>query len=180
MMIAWLLVAQLSLATGFTTSGGTMTAWFSPRGGCTGALVTEINKASDTVLVEAYSLTSSPIIASLRDAHRRGVHVEVIVDPTTARYVSAAWNVSRGETVDINHPLWLDVAGVTLWVDGAHAIMHDKVVLVDGRVLITGSFNFSRAAEERNAENLLVIRNVNLATRYAQEWRSHRDHSARF
>ncbi len=53
-------------------------------------------------------------------------------------------------------------------IDTEHALAHNKVILIDGDTVITGSFNFSRAAEERNAENLLVIRDQELAEKYSR------------
>ncbi len=53
-----------------------------------------------------------------------------------------------------------------------------KIILIDRAVVITGSFNFTKAAEEKNAENLLIIRSKGLAKPYLENWRSHRDHSA--
>jgi phosphatidylserine/phosphatidylglycerophosphate/cardiolipin synthase-like enzyme len=50
------------------------------------------------------------------------------------------------------------------------AIAHNKVMVIDSRTVITGSFNFTKAAEESNAENLLVIDDAELAKKYTQNW----------
>ena len=124
-----------------------------------------IREARESVLVQAYSFTSEPIARALAEAHRRGVAVEVILDKSqrTERHSSAGM---------------LAMAGIPLDIDAAHAIAHNKVMVIDGRVVLTGSFNFTRAAEERNAENLVVIRDPETAARYAANWRVHRAHSA--
>ena len=62
-------------------------------------------------------------------------------------------------------------------IDSAHAIAHNKVMIIDGETLITGSFNFTRAAEESNAENLLVIHDKPLAVKYLRNWQDHARHS---
>jgi len=62
----------------------------------------------------------------------------------------------------------------------AHAIAHNKVMIIDKAVLITGSFNFTKAAEEKNAENLLVIRSKELASTYIENWQRHKEHSERY
>src|SRR5690242_3539189 len=54
--------------------------YFSPQGGCTDAIVDEINAAKDTILVQAYSFTSKPIAAALVEAHKRGVKIQAILD----------------------------------------------------------------------------------------------------
>jgi len=53
-------------------------------------------------------------------------------------------------------------------------------MVIDGETVITGSFNFTTAAERQNAENLLVIRDKALAARYAENWQAHAAHSARY
>ena len=53
-------------------------------------------------------------------------------------------------------------------------------MVIDGETVITGSFNFTRAAQEKNAENLLVIRDTGLAARYAENWQAHAAHSAMY
>jgi len=62
-------------------------------------------------------------------------------------------------------------------IDAQHAIAHNKVMIIDGGRVITGSFNFTKAAEENNAENLLVIRDKKLAERYTENWKEHERHS---
>jgi hypothetical protein len=67
--------------------------------------------------------------------------------------------------------------GIPVRIDDRHAIAHNKVMVVDGVTVITGSFNFTKNAEENNAENLLVIRSPDLAAKYAANWKVHADHS---
>ena len=62
-------------------------------------------------------------------------------------------------------------------IDAQHAIAHNKVMIIDGETVITGSFNFTKAAEENNAENLLVIRDKKLADQYTKNWQEHERHS---
>ena len=126
--------------------------FFSPKGGCTEAVVEELGKAHETVLVQAYSFTSAPIAKALVEAHQRGVRVEVLLDKSkrTERYSSATF---------------LSHAGIATFIDGRHAIAHNKVMVIDAQIVLTGSFNFTKAAEERNAENLLVLRGKELASK---------------
>ena len=139
--------------------------FFSPNGGCTAAVVNNLDKATNSVLVQAYSFTSAPIAQALVDAHKRGVNVEVILDKSqrTEKY-SAADFIQR--------------AGIPTFIDAKHAIAHNKIMVIDGKVVITGSFNFTKAAEEKNAENLLIIRSKELARPYLGNWQRHREHSA--
>lgn len=50
-------------------------------------------------------------------------------------------------------------------------------MVIDGETVITGSFNFTKVAEENNAENLLAIRDRKLAERYIKNWQEHERHS---
>ena len=53
----------------------------------------------------------------------------------------------------------------------------NKDIIIDGETVITGSFNFTKQAEEKNAENLLVIRDKALAEKYVENWKAHAEHS---
>ncbi len=64
-------------------------------------------------------------------------------------------------------------------MDGEHAIAHNKVIVVDGETVVTGSYNFTQQAERRNAENLLVLHDAALAGKYGGNWEAHRQHSQR-
>lgn len=139
--------------------------YFSPRGECTYAIVKEISAARSEILVQAYSFTSAPIAKSLLDAHKRGIKVMAILDKSQKkeRYTSATF---------------LSNSGVPVLIDSAHAIAHNKVIIIDREIVITGSFNFTKAAEERNAENLLIIRSRELAAKYVANWKEHFRHSS--
>jgi phosphatidylserine/phosphatidylglycerophosphate/cardiolipin synthase-like enzyme len=139
---------------------------FTPGDECTDMVVDAIDRARRDVQVQAYSFTSPDIAQALARARRRGVEVAVIVDR------SQAGNRSEGRAVDT-----LLEAGVAVLVDRAHAIAHNKVMVIDGATVVTGSFNFTRAAQERNAENLLLLRDRDLAGRYAANWLRHAQHS---
>ena len=67
--------------------------------------------------------------------------------------------------------------GIPTWIDAKHAIAHNKIMVIDEATVITGSFNFTKAAEERNAENMLVIRDKALAENYTANWQAHVEHS---
>lgn len=140
------------------------TLCFTPGQDCTGVVVGAISSARRDVLVQAYSFTSPPIAAALIEAHRRGVRVRVILDKSqrTERYSGADFLANQG---------------VPVLIDARHAIAHNKVMVIDGDRVITGSFNFTRSAQERNAENLLVLRDRDLARRYADNWSAHVEHS---
>lgn len=147
---------------------GTIEVAFSPNGGATALVVKTIAGARKSILVQAYSFTSTPIAGALVEAKSRGVDVRVILDKSqrSERYTSATYLA--------NH-------GVPVWIDAAHAIAHNKVMVIDGETVLTGSFNFTKAAEEKNAENVIVLHgNLGLARIYAANWGEHLSHSENY
>lgn len=158
---------SISAGRALTVDSTNIAVYFSPHGGCTEAVVEALDSAKSEILVQAYSFTSAPIAKALVEAHKRGVNVEVILDRSqrTERYSSADF---------------LAHAGIPTYIDAAHAIAHNKVMVVDRSTVITGSFNFTKAAETRNAENLLVIKSGDLAYEYRQNWYRHLKHSERY
>jgi phosphatidylserine/phosphatidylglycerophosphate/cardiolipin synthase-like enzyme len=142
--------------------------YFSPHGGCTDAIVAELAAAKRTVRMQAYSMTSAPIAKALVDAAKRGVDVQVILDRS---------NVRQGQ---YSSATFLAHEGIATTIDAKHQIAHNKVIVVDGVVVLTGSFNFTKQAENANAENLLVLRDRQLATAYEANWKTHHDHAEAF
>jgi phosphatidylserine/phosphatidylglycerophosphate/cardiolipin synthase-like enzyme len=162
-----LIVAAAGLSASCQYTPGTLPPieiYFSPQGGCTEAIVHELAAARQSILVQAYSFTSVPIAKAIVEAHRRGVAVDVILDKSqkTENYSSADF---------VLH------AGIPVKIDSHHAIAHNKIMIIDGQVVVTGSFNFTEAAEEHNAENMLIIRDAAIAQRYAANWELHAAHS---
>jgi phosphatidylserine/phosphatidylglycerophosphate/cardiolipin synthase-like enzyme len=137
---------------------------FTPGEQPTTAVVEALNAATQTVHVQAYSFTSAPIAKALVEARQRGVDVTAILDKSqkTANYSSADF---------------LAHEGVPTFIDAKHAIAHNKIMIIDGETVITGSFNFTKAAQESNAENLLVLRDRSLADKYERNWQTHFAHS---
>ena len=67
--------------------------------------------------------------------------------------------------------------GVETYVDSMHAIAHNKIMIIDGTTVLTGSFNFTKAADQKNTENLLVIRDDKVVAKYEANWQAHFRHS---
>lgn len=148
---------------------GSWSVHFSPHGGCTDAVVAAIDGAKESVWVQAYSFTSPQVADALVRAYGRTtggkpLDVRVILDKS-----------NRGEAA--SKMSQLTSARVPTWVDAKHAIAHNKVVIIDHRVLETGSFNYTAAAENNNAENCLIEDAKDKATAYEQNWLAHQGHS---
>jgi phosphatidylserine/phosphatidylglycerophosphate/cardiolipin synthase-like enzyme len=124
---------------------------------CGAFAVAAIDAARSSLLVQAYNFTEPRIVAAIIAAHRRGVAVAVIVDKITAR--------QRGEGVDA-----VAAAGIPTFVDRAPRIAHNKVMVIDGETVLTGSFNWSVSAERYNAENIVALKSPALAAFYAENF----------
>lgn len=166
-------VAQMrqTIADGGRPEGATdgpITACFTPGADCTGLIVDTIAGAQRQVLVQAYSFTSTPILQALAEAAGRGIDVRVILDRSDE---DSARSAAR----------WLADHGVAPLIDDQVAIAHNKVMVIDGRAVITGSFNFTRSAQDRNAENVLVVDGrTDLAGLYTANWQRRAALSRRF
>lgn len=142
--------------------------FFSPGGGCTSAVVAELAGAKHSIQLQGFTFSSPEVAAALIDAHRRGVDVKVLLDAGAAGdFRTQAEAIMR--------------AGIPVLVDAKHAAAHNKVILIDTRTLITGSFDFTSAAETDNAENVLIVHDQpRLQSAYANNFRAHLRHSDAF
>ncbi len=151
-----------------------ISACFTPGEDCTAKITAAIDAATEEVLVQAYALTSCPILAALTGAHARGVAVRVLVDRLTEGNNQGgpiAYLRIAGIEPRVDVPVGDELPGVRR--DGTPAkpklgIAHIKAVIVDGRLLLTGSFNHSWNAQHRNVENLLIVRARKVVR--AHEW----------
>jgi phosphatidylserine/phosphatidylglycerophosphate/cardiolipin synthase-like enzyme len=132
---------------------------FTPDGdSCEKLLIEAIQATRRSLHVQAYSFTSVPIAQAVKQAKERGVDVQVIVDKSqvSEKYTSATY---------------LKNGGVPVVIDTRPAIAHNKVMIFDGRAVFTGSYNFTKAAETRNTENGLLVRDdAALVKAYLDNW----------
>ena len=137
--------------------------YFTPSDTAPVAIVKAIDASEREVLVQAYGFTHNAIAQALVRAHERGVRVRVLLDQKSQSSNRHVIRVLRHVEVDVRH-------------DGKHAIAHNKLMVIDGAIVITGSFNFTNSAATRNAENFLVLRSEDLAQQYRLQWQNHWAH----
>ena len=134
--------------------------YFTPPAGAASGLIKQIDGSKKSIKVMAYGFTAKNLAEALVRAKRRGVEVNLIQDEKSSQ--------NNRETLPI-----LLAGGVEVRSDGKHAIQHNKVMLIDDDIVITGSYNFTNSAEKRNAENIMIVRSTYAAKRYADNWKSH-------
>ena len=130
---------------------------FSPEGQCENVAVNAIESAKKEILVQCYSFTSKPIADALMRAHHNGIKVRILFDRSQLK-------------APYSRIHQLTDAGIETTIDYVKGIAHNKIILIDEELVLTGSYNFSKSANSRNAENMLLISNKNLAKIYRNKW----------
>ena len=121
-----------------------------------------IASARHTIRLGGYLFTSRPIVHALIGARRRGVDVRIVLDDRGNRDAASRSAIRR-----------VVGAGIPTRVISAYPIHHDKYIIVDGRSVETGSFNYTHAAAHANSENVLVVwNNPQVAAQYLAHWES--------
>jgi phosphatidylserine/phosphatidylglycerophosphate/cardiolipin synthase-like enzyme len=139
-------------------AGARLWTYFSPDDGVEEQLLGWIDAAEEKIDLMAYAFTLDSLGEALIRSARRGVQVRVVLDSSQAR-------ANIGTEYDN-----LLQAGIPVRLDGNPRQMHHKVILIDHQIVVTGSYNFSRNAEERNDENLLIIQDEDVFALYAAEF----------
>lgn len=159
-------LATLAVASLFSSAAAlanpSVQVGFSPEGSARTLVLNTINGAQHTIRMSGYSFTAADIAKALANAERRGVDVKIILDAkgNRSRYSKAAMNVVTN-------------AGAGVRTTDTYKIHHDKILIVDSNKVETGSFNYTKAAEESNSENAVVLQEMpGVADIYLQHWAS--------
>lgn len=145
---------------------GTVQIAFTPRDNAEGMIIAAINAATRQILVQAFSFTSRNLAHALIAAKRRGVDVRLTAD----REQTFSGEASRVPE--------LATAGIPVTLEVRYQNAHNKVMVIDADLpdsaVITGSYNWTYAAQKLNAENVLILRrNPEVARAYAANWHRH-------
>jgi phosphatidylserine/phosphatidylglycerophosphate/cardiolipin synthase-like enzyme len=130
---------------------------FSPGGNGLELVLKAINSSTSSICMATYSFTSKPVAQALLNAKKRGVDVQIVSDKKSngSKYTATKFLANQGINVRLN---------------GKYPIMHNKFIVVDNKTVETGSFNYTKAAANKNAENVIVIwNNPVVASKYGAE-----------
>ncbi|MDX1916547.1 MAG: phospholipase D-like domain-containing protein [Rickettsiaceae bacterium] len=130
---------------------------FTPPRGCGSLIAQRIQEAKLSIYAQAYSLSNYAIINQLILAKSRGVNVRLVLD-------NSNFSENKSTVTDLRN------AGIEVVKDSISGIAHNKIIIIDEAQVITGSFNFSEAADKRNAENVMFIQDKNIASFYLANW----------
>jgi len=135
----------------------TIRVYFSPNGGCQEAVISEIRKATQTIDIAMYYLSSRDIAQALVKAQENNVQVRIVLD--------------QGQEIEpASKSGYLVKHGFQIRYHLGFGLMHNKFAIIDGKSLITGSFNWTLTAQERNEENLLVITDEGTIKKYEERF----------
>ncbi|MBI5909797.1 MAG: phospholipase D family protein [Betaproteobacteria bacterium] len=145
---------------------GTVQVAFTPWDNAEGMIIDGIRRAKHQILVQSFSFTSRTLANALMAAKRRGVDVQVMADRE---------QTFSGEASRIPD---LVQAGIPVMLELRYQSAHNKVMVIDAgtadAAVVTGSYNWTYAAQNKNAENVLILRhNPDVANAYAANWRRH-------
>jgi phospholipase D len=127
-----------------------------PQFDCESAIISLLNDAKNTVHIAIYSLTSRKIVDTIISVHLRNVDVSIVTDATESKSATQASMIGK-----------LTQAGIYVKIATKQkALMHNKVMIVDGQTIATGSYNYTTNAEIRNDENLIIIDGSDVAADY--------------
>ena len=140
-----------------TTAQATIENYFTPRERPATRIVELIANARRSVVFMAFSFTSDEIASAMIARHQAGIPVRGVFEKRNAEGVGSEFGPLRD-------------AGLNVLPDGNCYTMHHKVIVIDERIVITGSYNFTSRAERTNDENLLIIDDPTLAAAYLAEF----------
>lgn len=141
-----------------TINGSLVEVYFSPQDGTLEYILRAINSAQESIYFLAYSFTSDELADALIEKSKSGVTVSGVFDEDQ-------YHSNSGTEFDT-----LQGAGIDVRLDGNPRLMHHKVLIIDGKIVITGSYNFSNNAEHINNENTLIIHNQGITAEYLAEF----------
>jgi len=160
---AFLVLAVLSVAPAWAEM--VVQACFSPQGRCSAHILREIEQAKKELLVAVYAFTSDDLATALVQAKKRGVAVQVIID----REFDVANEKSKGRFLEGQKIPLRRLSGIKASaVEKDAGLMHQKFAVIDRKLVFTGSYNWTHAADNFNDENLLLFRD---ASALAEEYR---------
>jgi phosphatidylserine/phosphatidylglycerophosphate/cardiolipin synthase-like enzyme len=141
-----------------TLDGIRLEVYFSPDDGTAKEIIRLIQAAQESIYFLAFSFTSDDIAQAITHKANEGVRVAgVLEESQVLSNIGSEYELFREYGLDVR-------------LDGNPRNMHHKVILIDEKTVITGSYNFSANAEKRNDENSLVIHDPNIAGVFMTEF----------
>ncbi len=141
--------------------------YFSPNKNIDLIMIKEIEKAKAKISVAIYDITNKKITDALINAHKKGISVRLYTD----KIINEDYEQPLLDDLT-NNNIEVKIANPENWnnVQSYRAIMHNKFIVIDEDIVLTGSYNFTTNAEENNRENLIIIPNKIIAQKYYKQF----------
>jgi len=143
--------------TSFTVEGIAFQNYFAPEDDVMEKVIKEVVNADDSIHFMAFSFTGNKLGEAMIDVMGEGVEISGIFE-------------SRGANTEYSECQTLLENGADVMLDGNPRTFHHKVIIIDGEIVIFGSFNFSDSADKENDENLIIVYDAHLAQEFEQEF----------
>jgi phosphatidylserine/phosphatidylglycerophosphate/cardiolipin synthase-like enzyme len=141
-----------------TVGGAQLSIYFSPDDHVEPALVQLLDHSRSSIYFLAYSFTADPLGKAIRRRAAAGITVAGVMDADQVKSnVGTEFDAFRA-------------AGLDVRLDGNPDAMHEKVIIIDSQIVVTGSYNFTNSAATSNDENVVVIRDPGIASAYLHEF----------
>jgi len=157
----FILASAITPAAAHDPVSASIAVCFVPEEECASRIVAAIDGAQTEIRVHAYGFTSPPILDALARAARRGVDVAVLLDKSNQRQADSG-------AAFVAH------ADIPVWIDRPSGIAHNKVIVIDRRLVVGGSMNYTRSAASRNAENVTFTESPEVAGWFLTNWSARR------
>jgi cardiolipin hydrolase len=158
-VLTWLEEVQKALSEPLpATDGDESEAWFSPHDQVYARIIRALDDTRERADLCVFTITDDRVTTHILAAHRRGVKVSIVSDNDKANDLGS----------DLDR---LSRAGLDVRVDRTPAHMHHKFAIFDGKTLLNGSYNWTRSANEENAENIVITREPSLVRAFEEEFR---------
>lgn len=145
----------------------TSDAFFSPGDSCRNTIIHQVNQAVRNLKICVFTISDDLISNSILTAFKKGVSIQIITDN----------DKMEDEGSDINK---LAEAGISIKIDHTPNHMHHKFMVVDEKVVLTGSYNWTRSAALYNHENVLLTYDPGITRSYLKEfsqlWKTMKDY----
>lgn len=135
----------------------TAVAYFSPGQACKSAIITQLRAAISSIKICVFTVSDNDIAVEILSAHHRGISVKILTDNDKS--------FDRGSDIEMLHN-----NNVSIKIDRTEYHMHHKFCIIDKKTLLTGSYNWTRSAADRNQENILVTQNPLLVKSFLGEF----------
>lgn len=137
--------------------------FFSPKGKCAQHIINTINQAEREIYIAIFVFTHKGIADALVSAKARGVKIHILANGLNA-------NDRYSKLADLNQH------NIDIYIDKREGVLHHKWLAVDKKTIITGSYNYSTSAEEKNNEIIGHVESRAVVEKYYQDWQTHTQH----